>query len=176
MIHRPVRSMIASVMITAGASLCVLSHDATAQERPQAVLELISGHDALAMKIRPLHDRVLAAESKEGSASFKPEGVPLRAKAETAGVQPSEKRIPARLSHRDRSATSGDDYGRIKVRFWALEKKAKAERERVNQPSFGAGLQNEEVETAGQSLASLERELTAIGKELASLERRTASP
>jgi hypothetical protein len=147
------------------------------------------------MKIRPLHDRVLKAAPKEDDAAFQPDGTPVRAKGDSAGEQTSEKRIPSRLTHRERSAASSDEYGRLEVKFSALEKTAKAERERVNRPDFGAASASaesgdvrfgngqrgarpssrggsDEVEAARRTLASLERELAAIEKELAALEQR----
>jgi hypothetical protein len=78
---------------------------------------------------------------------FKPEGAPVRAKANTGSEEnkaAAEKRMPTTLTHRDRAASTGDDYGRIKVRLSALAAKAKAERERVMRPDFGVGLRRGE--------------------------------
>lgn len=143
-----------------------------AQGRPQEVLDLVAAHQALAMKIRPLHDRVLVARSKpkESGTAFKPDGTPLRAKAGTGTGTASEsgRRVSERLRHKGRAATSGDDYGRIKVKMAALDKKAKAERERVNRPKFGAGGRG--VAAARKKLASLQRELAALEREMATLQ------
>ncbi len=146
------------------------SGPAAAQSRPQEVLDLVAAHEALAMKIRPLHDRVLVARSKpkESSAGFKPDGTPLRARAGTGTASESGRRVSERLRHKDRAATSGDDYGRIKVKMAALDKKAKAERERVNRPKFGAGGRG--VAAARKKLASLQRELAALEREMATLQ------
>jgi len=136
---------------------------ATAQNRPQEVRDLIADHQALAMKIRPLQDRVLTATApQDNSAGFKPDGVPVRAKGDAT----SEGRVPERLRHKDRAASDSDDYGRIKVRLSALEKEAKVERERVMRPEFGAGLSRSKSETA-----DARRKLTALQRELAVLER-----
>ncbi len=144
------------------------SGPAAAQDHPQEVLDLVAAHQALAMKIRPLSDRVLVARSKpkESSASFKPDGTPLRTKAGTASGAGSG--TAERLRHKDRAATSGDDYGRIKVKMAALDKKAKAERERVNRPKFGVGGRG--VAAAKKKLASLQRELAALEREMATLQ------
>lgn len=118
----------------------LLSSRATAQSHPQEVLDLIAAHDALAMKIRPLRDRVLAMPSKESSTGFNPDGVPVRAKTGAATGESkadAETRVSETLRHKDRAVTTSDEYGRIKVQFSTLEKKARAERERVNRPNFG---------------------------------------
>ncbi len=134
---------------------------AIAQNRPQEVRDLIADHEALAMKIRPLQDRVLTARApQEGSTGFKSDGVPVRAK----GDAKSEGRVPERLRHKDRAAS--DDYGRIKVRLSALEKNAKRERERVTRPEFGVGLSRNKSDTA-----DARKKLTALQRELAVLER-----
>ena len=111
---------------------------------------------------------VARPEPKESSAGFKPDGAPLRAKAATGTASESGRRAPERLRHKDRAVTSGDDYGRIKVKMAALDKKAKAERERVNRPKFGAGGRG--VAAARKKLASLQRELAALEREMATLE------
>jgi len=113
-----------------------------AQNRPSEVRDLIADHNALAMKIRPLQDRVLTA------------------------TQPQEGRVPERLRHKDRAASDGDKYGRIMVRLSALEKNARRERERVMQPEFGVGLSRKKSETA-----DARKKLTAMQRELAVLER-----
>jgi hypothetical protein len=118
---------------------------AAADEHPQEVLDLIAAHNALAMKIRPLQDRLEAAAPTNDATGFKAEGAPVRAKASTAGEEntaDAEKRMPATLTHRNRAAGVGDDYGRIKVRLSALAANAKAERERVMRPRFGVGLRS----------------------------------
>lgn len=162
-----------SVVVTGLAAIVMMGlfpASATAQSRPQEVLDLIAAHKALAMKIRPLQDRVLTVTApKEDSNQFKPDGVPVRAKSNaTSGDSnpASEGRVAERLRHKDRAATDGDDYGRIKVRLSALKKKAKAERERVMRPKFGVGL------TRGKSeSADARKKLTALQRELAVLER-----
>lgn len=124
----------------------LLSAGATAQQRPQEVLDLIAEHQALAMKIRPLQDRIaVAGKQNEDSASFNPDGVPLRAKGSSAtsdAGRGAEGRVAENLRHKDRAVAPGDDYSRIRARLTALEKKAMAERERVNRPDFGAGLRS----------------------------------
>lgn len=121
-----------------------------AQDHPQEVLDLIAQHEALAMKIRPLHDRVIVRRSTKDSKS-------------------SESRVPERLRHKNRAAASSDEYGRVKVKMITLDKKARAERERVNRPNFGVGLRG--VKAAKKKLAALQREYTALSRELAALER-----
>lgn len=127
------------------------SDRAAADDHPQEVLELIAAHHALEMKIRPLQDRVAAlAASKESKPSFQPEGAPLRAKVDAAteeNTAEAEKRMPETLTHRDRATSAGDDYGRVKVKLSALEKKARAERERINRPEFGVGLRQSDDES-----------------------------
>ena len=143
----------------------LLPNHAIAADRPQEVLDLIAGHQALAMKIRPLQDRVLTG--------FKPEGAPIRAKVnttdESGGEAPTS--APERLRHKDRAASSSDEHGRIKVRFSALEKNAKTERERVNRPQFGADLtrSKSEIADARKKLAALQREFAALEREVNSL-------
>ncbi len=154
--------------------LSAMTQGAQAQDRPQEVRDLIAAHDALAMKIRPLHDRVIVARpKKEKSTGFKPEGAPLRAKVGTASSENTGGRASERLRHKDRAATSGDEYGHLKVQFLALEKKAKAERERVNNPKFGVGLRAVlNINAARGVLAGLQLDLAAIEQETAALEAR----
>lgn len=165
MTYHPFKLTVA-VAVGSAMLLAALSQVAHAQNRPQGVRDLIAGHAALAMKIRPLHDRVLIARPKVGeSAGFKPDGVPLRAKVGTTSGKSggTEARVPERLRHKDRAATSADEYGRLKVQFLTLEKKAKAERERVNRPDFGVGLRGaSNIAAARKALAGLQREFAAI--------------
>jgi hypothetical protein len=139
-----------------------------ADSHPQEVLDLIAAHESLAMKIRPLQDRVVVR--------FKPEGVPVRAKAEAAadeGNGNAESRASERLRHKDRAVSSDDDYTRIKARLDALEKNAKTERERVNRPAFGTDLRRgkSEIAEARKRLAALQRELAALERKLDAPER-----
>lgn len=121
--------------------MALLPTRVTAQSQAQEVLDLILDHQALAMKVRPLQDRVLVASPPEqDSESFSPEGVPIRAKSDaTTGENNTgaENRVSERLRHKNRAATSSDDYDRIKMRLAALEENARAERERINRPDFG---------------------------------------
>ena len=147
--------------------LVLLPTRAIADSRPQEVLDLIADHEALAMKIRPLNDRVLVR--------FKPDGVPVRAKVKAATDESNngaEARVPERLRHKDRAASDGDDYGRIKVRLSALEKNTKSERERVMRPQFGADLskRHKDIVDARKQLAALQREFTALEREVNALD------
>ncbi len=140
---QPIKLTVIAVGLAAVTLMGLLPSRATAQDRPQEVLNLVSAHQALAMKIRPLQDRVLAAQAQEkNSTHFNPDGVPVRAKTNaTTGESnaAAERRIAETLRHKNRAATAGDDYGRIKTRLSTLERNARAERERVNRPRFGAG-------------------------------------
>jgi len=148
------QAMKLAVVVTGLAAIVVMGlvpARATAQNHPQEVLDLIAAHEALAMKIRPLQDRVLTATvPRDDNSKFNPDGVPVRAKgAATSGSNSpgSDLRAAERLRHKDRAASDGDDYGRIKVRLSALEKKARAERERVMRPHFGVGLAQRDSES-----------------------------
>jgi hypothetical protein len=165
---QPIKLTVLAFGLAAITLMGFLPASAIAQNRPQEVQDLIAAHEALAMKIRPLQDRVLTATApQEGSAGFKPDGVPVRAK----GDAKSEDRVPERLRHKDRAASDGDDYGRIKVRLSALEKNAKKERERVMRPSFGAGLDRSKSDTADarKALGALQRELAVLEREVKAL-------
>jgi len=121
--------------------LCgVLPGRSNAESHPQEVLDLVAAYDALAMKVRPLQDRVvIAAAPDTDDSSFRPEGVPLRATTATSAATDSasaERRVSENLRHKDR-AVSSDDYGRIKVRLSTLEEKVRAERARISSPGFG---------------------------------------
>lgn len=120
---------------------------APAQSHPQEVLDLIDSYEALAMKVRPLQDRVLVASSETGSsAGFQPEGVPLRAQVATAttgGDSAAESRVTERLRHRDRAASSDEDRRRVIARLSALEQKARSELERIRVPGFGTPREGE---------------------------------
>jgi len=133
---------------------------AQADSRPQEVLDLIAGHQALVVKIRPLHDRVQAPQQKKDSAGIKPDR--------------AEKRAPETLRHKDRAVSSSDEYGRIKVQLSAFEKKARAERERVNNPRFGVGLakRDSKIADARKTLATLQREFAALERQEKALGRR----
>lgn len=161
-------SMIAALLLV----LFLTPGPAAAQSRPQQVLDLIAAHEALAMKIRPLHDRVLVQRStddKKSASAFKPDGTPLRAKAATGTASEPGKRVSERLRHKDRTGSDTDDYGRIKVKMSSLEKRAKAERERVMRPKFGANGRG--VKAAKRKLAALQRELAALEKEVALMKK-----
>lgn len=161
-------SMIAALFM----ALFLAPNAAAAPDRPQEVLDLVAGHKVLAMKIRPLHDRVLVQRSGDGkksSSAFKPDGTPLRAKAATGAASSTGTRVSERLRHKGRAATSGDEYGRVKVKMISLEKRAKAERERVMRPKFGA--KGRGVKAAKKKLAALQRELAALEKEVALLKK-----
>lgn len=135
----PQAAAFAALIVIALAGLLPLR--ATAQGHPQEVLDLLAGYDALAMKVRPLQDRVVAAASSgDGSAGFKAEGVPVRAKAaaDTASTDTAaEQRVSERLRHKDRAVPTGDDYARVRARLAALEDKLRAERARISSPGFG---------------------------------------
>lgn len=148
--------ILSSVPVAAALLLIFLATSslATAQSRPQEVLDLAAAHQALAMKIRPLQDRIIIAR------------VPPK-ESQSSGARVSE-----RLRHKDRAATATDEYGRLKVRFSALDKKARAERERVMRPNFGVGLRG--VAAAKKKLAALQREADALEREVAMLERAKA--
>lgn len=145
--------ILSSVPIAAALLLALLfaPGGAAAQGHPQEVLDLVAAHEALAMKIRPLQDRIIIAR------------VPPK-ESQSAGTRVSE-----RLRHKGRAATATDEYGRLKVKFSTLNKKARAERERVNRPDFGAGLRG--VAAAKKKLAALQREYAALERELAALDQ-----
>lgn len=113
-----------------------------ADDRPQEVLDLIADHQALAMKIRPLRYRVVAAASKDRDERFGPESPQVR-------------------------AVSDDDDG-ITTRLAALEKSARTERERVNRPDYGVGISegDKELIDARKKLAALQREVAVIEREV----------
>jgi co-chaperonin GroES (HSP10) len=151
-----------SVVGLAVIALTVLTPDrATAESRPQEVRRLISAHEALAMKIRPLKDRVIIArstnvESNTGNAS----------------------RVPETLRHKNRAAAKSDDYGRIKVKLSALEKSASKERERISRPEFGVakgdgrrGSRSSSGNIDAKAIASARKKLADLQHQLAALER-----
>jgi hypothetical protein len=135
------RSALGIVLLIAVLTTQVIAVRVFAQSHPQEVLDLMTAHDALEMKIRALQDRAAAPSSSQGnSASFNPDGVPIRATAGAAADDSSrgaEARIPDRLRHKDRATNSSDDYARIRARLQLLDKKAATERERLSQPGFG---------------------------------------
>jgi hypothetical protein len=183
--------------------LCaVLPVRSSADSHPQEVLDLIAAYDALAMKVRPLQDRVaVAAASGSGDSSFRPEGVPLRATTTTSAAADetsAERRVSENLRHKDR-AVPADDYGRIEVRLSALEAKARAERERISRPEFGVDLSRSGGEAGAVrfgdarrgtrppssspepappvdpgAIAQAQRNLAAMQKEYAALEREVS--
>jgi len=80
-------SIVPLVILAVTVSLSAGSEYAVAQSHPQEVLVLIAGHDALAMKVRPLHDRIaMAAKQDDGDIAFQPDGTPVRAKAAVAEI------------------------------------------------------------------------------------------
>lgn len=117
--------------------------EAPTQSHPQEVLDLISGHQALAAKVRPLLDRVeMPKASSDDSTGFRPEGAPIRGTVDapnSGSRSDPEQRLPERLRHRDRAATS-TAADRLAARLEALDAQAKAERERVMRPEFGVDL------------------------------------
>jgi hypothetical protein len=127
-------------------TLC--SSRAPAQSHPQEVLDLIGSYEALAMKIRPVQDRMAVPSSETGgSESFRPEGVPLRAQVATAtsdGDSASESRVSEQLRHRDRAVNSDDGYRRVRARLSALEEKVRSELERIGAPGLGMPREDED--------------------------------
>lgn len=121
--------------------------DASAQSHPQEVLDLIGSYEALAMKVRPLKGRVVVASSAtDANAGFRPEGVPLRAQTATGTTgdnSAAERRAPERLRHKDRTASTDDDYTSLTAELAALERETQSELERIRAPGFGTSRQRE---------------------------------
>ena len=140
------RSFIQSA--SAVGALAALPGYAFADDRPQEVLDLIEDHQALAMKIRPLRYRVVAAASMDRDDRFGPESPQARA--------PS------------------DDDDRITNRLAALDKSASTERERVNRPRFGVDLANrdKDIVDARKTLTALQREVAILEREVDALGAR----
>ncbi len=154
--------------LTAVALLGLLPTHAVADGHEQELRDLRAGHQALAMKIRPLSDRALV--------KFKPDGVPIRAKVQASAGDSNdgaEARVPETLRHKDRAASSTDEHGRIKVQFSTFEKKAKKERERINRPQFGNDpkMNKNELINALKKLEGLDREFAALEREVNALGR-----
>jgi hypothetical protein len=174
---------------------------ASAQDHPQEVLDLIGSYEALAMKVRPLQDRVLTASpATDTSTGFRPEGVPLRAQAATATTgdnSAAESRVSERLRHRDRAIGADDDYKRITSELSVLERNARSELQRIRTPGFGtvresgsvrfgdgirgarppSGVQAPQVDqraigAARRTLAELERKYAALEREVNEMQRR----
>ncbi|MDH3265326.1 MAG: hypothetical protein OEM25_00040 [Gammaproteobacteria bacterium] len=128
---------------------------AIAQSQPREVRDLIAAHDALAMRVRPLQDRIIVAEqTKRSDEGFQPRGVP-----ETIG-------------HKGRAVSDSDDYGRIKVRLSTLENKARTERRRISRPGFGTVSDGKEIADARKTLVGLQKELVVLEREVNALRRR----
>lgn len=139
---------------------------AMAQSHPQEVLDLVAAHNALAMKIRPLRDRIAAAEQDNAETVFNPEGAPVRAKVAAAadqGTSQSESRVTERLRHKDRAVAM--DKENLMARLTTLETKARKERERINRPNFGVGLDARAMADAQKKLRDLQREFAVIERE-----------
>lgn len=186
-----VKSAITSFLLVAPLMLVALSLAATAPDAASAQERQVRlAADDTLQAVSGFRARLKALEEK--AASFKPEGRPLRAKVDTtSGGSSAEKRIPARLTHRDRAAT--DDWKMthlaairaLHARVNALEKEARGHEmghnldmppamaakkktgrsagERVNNPSFGAGL-SKKSQALERDIAALEREARAIYK------------
>lgn len=120
---------------------------------PQEVLDLISAYEELAMKIRPLQDRVVVKRVEEDKTGFKPEGAPIRAKASTADA---------------------DEHGRIKVRFATLKKQVETELERIHKPGFAVrnGVDPKIIAEARRKLLALQREYAVLQRQVKAPERR----
>ena len=165
------------VVAVVGLTAVALSTHAIAETRPQELLDLIAGHEALAMKIRPLQNRVVVAvASKDRDERFNPQSVPARAKVKVATDESNtdaEKRVPERLRHKDRAATGGDDYDGVMARLSTLDKSARTERERVNRPKYGVGLSKDhkDIVSAQKKFSALQRELAVLEREIDALAR-----
>lgn len=155
-----------------GLAAVALPTHAIAEDRPQEVLDLIAGHQALAMKIRALQDRVtIAAASEDRDGRFNSEAAPVRAKVKATteeSTSDAENRVPERLRHKDRAASDSDDDDRSKPRLAALDKSARTERERVNRPQYGVGLskRHKDIISAQKQLSVLQREFAALEREI----------
>lgn len=144
---------------------------AISDEHPQEVLDLAAGYDALAMKVRPLQDRVVVASQQADNGQFRPEGAPIRAQGDapsTGDETGAERRVPERLRHKNRAATDAAD---LQARLAALEKRVLAERERIMQPEFGAGMRGRRPppEEARKKLEGLQREFAELEREVDAL-------
>ena len=139
--------LLAAVGLTAVAGTGFVPGYAFADDRPQEVLDLIADHQALAMKIRPLRYRVVAAASKDRDDRF--------------GAQSPQVR------------TVSDDDDRITARLTALEKSARTERERINRPDYGVGISegDQELIDARKKLTALQREVAVLEREVDALAR-----
>jgi len=130
---------IARVMLAVTVLAASLPGRVAAQSHPQEVLDLVAAHEALAMKIRPLQDRiVVSAAPQAGTAGFNPEGAPIRAKGSTTtddAATGAENRSAETLRHRDRAAAP--EPGGLGARLSAFAEKARVESERISQPGFG---------------------------------------
>ena len=120
-----------------GLAAVALSTHVIAEDRPQAVLDLIAGHQALAMKIRPLQDRVtMAAASQERDSRFNTDGVPARAD------------VKVRLSAFDTSA------------------RTERERIMRPKFGVGLSKRHKDIISAQKKLSALQRELAALEREI----------
>ncbi len=139
--------LLTAIGLTAVAVTGFVPGYAFADDRPQEVLDLIADHEVLAMKIRPLRYRVVAAASKDRDDRFGSESPQVRAVS--------------------------DDDDRITDRLAALDKSASTERERVNAPRFGVDLakRDKDIIDARKQLAALEREVAVLEREVDALER-----
>ena len=119
---------------------------AAAQEQPQEIRDLIRSYEALAMKIRPLQDRVAArSPGTESNPRFEPEGVPLRAQVRTSssdGAADGGTRAPERLRHRDRAVNAEDEYARVSAGVSELNRSVEAALARIRAPGFGTRNEN----------------------------------
>jgi len=107
----PLAYLTVTVFLFAGSELAV------AQSHPQEVLDLISEHDALAMKVRPLHDRVVSATKEDdGDTAFQPDGTPVRAKVTIDGTQGARTNWQTGFRHQALPAGSGKWRGAIRRR------------------------------------------------------------
>jgi len=154
--------------IAAVTLMSVLPVDAIAQSHAQEAKNLISAHKAMEMKIDSLQDRVrMASVRRQNNSGFGRDDMSGR----TNGGGSSNGRIPERLQHKDRAASDGGDYSRIKADLSAFEKKAKRERERVMRPSFGTdrAQSEKEIANARRALNALQRELSVLERQLTAL-------
>jgi hypothetical protein len=133
---QPIRSTLVAVVLAAVTSIGLPPAPVTAQDHPQEVLDLIAAHKELAMKIRPLRDRVIAL----APVYEKTEGASLRAQSsdETRRSNPAaDRRVSETLRNRDRAVLGSDEYDRIEGRLADLEEKAEEELGRISIPGFG---------------------------------------